>query len=120
MRPPNTLLAATINRPLIAHFLMSSYCQQVGLKNKLTLLVHLDRFSAVASMSEDLPRIPIPGPEAETTEKMVFLQEQIVNFLRQYSMPLLEVSFGNMDKPLFVVVLMEFWSILKPCEASAL
>tara|TARA_B100000214_G_scaffold372303_1_gene350316 strand:+ start:12383 stop:12862 length:480 start_codon:yes stop_codon:yes gene_type:complete len=43
-------------------------------------------------MSEDLPRIPIPGPEAETTEKMVFLQEQIVNFLRQYSMPLLEVS----------------------------
>lgn len=43
-------------------------------------------------MSEDLPRIPIPGPESETTEKMVFLQEQIVNFLRQYSMPLLEVS----------------------------
>tara|TARA_B100001029_G_C15014051_1_gene426142 strand:- start:13 stop:492 length:480 start_codon:yes stop_codon:yes gene_type:complete len=43
-------------------------------------------------MSDDLPRIPIPGPEAENTEKMVFLQEQIVNFLRQYSMPLLEVS----------------------------
>ena len=43
-------------------------------------------------MSEDLPRIPIPSPESETTEKMVFLQEQMVNFLRQYSMPLLEVS----------------------------
>jgi hypothetical protein len=43
-------------------------------------------------MSEDLPRIPIPSPEADTTEKMVFLQEQIVNFLRQYSMPLIEVS----------------------------
>ena len=43
-------------------------------------------------MSGDLPRIPIPGPDSATTEKMVFLQEQIVNFLRQYSMPLLEVS----------------------------
>ncbi len=43
-------------------------------------------------MSGDLPRIPIPGPDSETTEKMVFLQEQIVNFLRQYSMPLIEVS----------------------------
>ena len=43
-------------------------------------------------MTGDLPRIPIPGPEADSTEKMVFLQEQIVNFLRQYSMPLIEVS----------------------------
>ena len=43
-------------------------------------------------MTDDLPRIPIPGPEADNTEKMVFLQEQIVNFLRQYSMPLIEVS----------------------------
>jgi len=43
-------------------------------------------------MTEDLPRIPIPGPDAENTEKMVFMQEQIVNFLRQYSMPLIEVS----------------------------
>jgi hypothetical protein len=43
-------------------------------------------------MTEDLPRIAIPGPEADSTEKMVFLQEQIVNFLRQYSMPLIEVS----------------------------
>ena len=43
-------------------------------------------------MAEDLPRIPIPGPDAENTEKMVFMQEQIVNFLRQYSMPLIEVS----------------------------
>ena len=48
-------------------------------------------------MSEDLPPGFQSGPEAETTEKMVFLQEQIVNFLRQYSMPLLEVSlvFSN-------------------------
>ena len=43
-------------------------------------------------MTEDLPRIPIPSPDADSTEKMVFLQEQIVNFLRQYSMPLIEVS----------------------------
>ena len=43
-------------------------------------------------MADDLPRIPIPGPDAENTEKMVFMQEQIVNFLRQYSMPLIEVS----------------------------
>ena len=43
-------------------------------------------------MTGDLPRIPIPGPDADSTEKMVFLQEQIVNFLRQYSMPLIEVS----------------------------
>ena len=43
-------------------------------------------------MTEDLPRIPIPEPDSDTTEKMVFLQEQIVNFLRQYSMPLIEVS----------------------------
>ena len=43
-------------------------------------------------MSGDLPRIPVPGPDADGTEKMVFLQEQIVNFLRQYSMPLIEVS----------------------------
>ncbi len=46
----------------------------------------------MAYMSDDIPRIPIPGPESEVTEKMVFLQEQIVNFLRQYSLPLLEVS----------------------------
>ena len=43
-------------------------------------------------MSEDLPRIPIPDSDSDSTEKMVFLQEQIVNFLRQYSMPLIEVS----------------------------
>ena len=43
-------------------------------------------------MAEDLPRIPIPGPNADPTEKMVFLQEQMVNFLNQYSMPLIEVS----------------------------
>ncbi len=43
-------------------------------------------------MADDLPRIPIPGPDAENTDKMVFMQEQIVNFLRQYSMPLIEVS----------------------------
>ena len=43
-------------------------------------------------MTGDLPRIPIPGPDADSTEKMVFLQDQIVNFLRQYSMPLIEVS----------------------------
>ena len=43
-------------------------------------------------MTGDLPRIPIPGPDADGTEKMVFLQEQIVNFLRQYSMPVIEVS----------------------------
>jgi len=43
-------------------------------------------------MTEDLPRIPIPKPDSDNTEKMVFLQEQIVNFLRQYSMPLIEVS----------------------------
>ena len=40
----------------------------------------------------DDPRIEIPGPEADPTEKMVFLQEQMVNFLRQYNMPLIEVS----------------------------
>ena len=43
-------------------------------------------------MTEDLPRIPIPNPDSERTEKMVFLQEQLVNFLRQYSMPLIEAS----------------------------
>tara|TARA_X000001036_G_scaffold122918_1_gene116422 strand:- start:2257 stop:2736 length:480 start_codon:yes stop_codon:yes gene_type:complete len=43
-------------------------------------------------MTDELPRIPIPTPDADQTEKMVFLQEQIVNFLRQYSMPLIEVS----------------------------
>ena len=43
-------------------------------------------------MTEDLPRIPIPDADSDRTEKMVFLQEQLVNFLRQYSMPLIEVS----------------------------
>ncbi len=43
-------------------------------------------------MSGELPRIPIPDSDSEPTEKMVFLQEQVVNFLRQYSMPLIEVS----------------------------
>lgn len=43
-------------------------------------------------MTEDLPRIPIPDSHSDPTEKMVFLQEQLVNFLRQYSMPLIEVS----------------------------
>ena len=43
-------------------------------------------------MTEDLPRIPIPNPNSDSTEKMVFLQEQLVNFLRQYSMPLIEAS----------------------------
>ena len=43
-------------------------------------------------MTEDLPRIPIPSSHSDPTEKMVFLQEQLVNFLRQYSMPLIEVS----------------------------
>ena len=43
-------------------------------------------------MTEDLPRIPIPNPDSNSTEKMVFLQEQLVNFLRQYSMPLIETS----------------------------
>jgi len=43
-------------------------------------------------MTEDLPRIPIPNTDSDRTEKMVFLQEQLVNFLRQYSMPLIEAS----------------------------
>ena len=43
-------------------------------------------------MTEELPRIPIPNPNSDSTEKMVFLQEQLVNFLRQYSMPLIETS----------------------------
>ena len=43
-------------------------------------------------MTEDFPRIPIPDSHSDPTEKMVFLQEQLVNFLRQYSMPLIEVS----------------------------
>ncbi len=43
-------------------------------------------------MSGELPRIPIPDSNSEPTEKMVFLQEQLVNFLGQYSLPLIEVS----------------------------
>ncbi|MDP6899233.1 MAG: hypothetical protein QGF94_00140 [Candidatus Thalassarchaeaceae archaeon] len=43
-------------------------------------------------MSSESPHIDIPLPEADPTEKMVFLQEQMVNFLKQYSMPILEVS----------------------------
>jgi hypothetical protein len=43
-------------------------------------------------MEEDPARIEIPSKEADPTEKMVFLQEQLVNFLRQYDMPLIEVS----------------------------
>ena len=43
-------------------------------------------------MTEDLPRIPIPDYHSDSTDKMVFLQEQLVNFLQQYSMPLIEVS----------------------------
>ena len=43
-------------------------------------------------MTQDMPRIPIPDSDSDGTEKMVFLQEQLVNFLRQYSMPLIEVS----------------------------
>lgn len=41
-------------------------------------------------MDEELPTVP--GPEAPAAEKMVFLQEQMVNFLNQYSMPIIEVS----------------------------
>ena len=43
-------------------------------------------------MTQDMPRIPIPDSDSDGTEKMVFLQEQLVNFLCQYSMPLIEVS----------------------------
>ncbi len=43
-------------------------------------------------MSSESPHIDIPNPDANPTDKMVFLQEQMVNFLKQYSMPILEVS----------------------------
>tara|TARA_B100001179_G_scaffold213349_1_gene181915 strand:- start:64 stop:534 length:471 start_codon:yes stop_codon:yes gene_type:complete len=33
-----------------------------------------------------------PPPQAEPKEKMLFLQEQMVNFVRQYSLPVIEVS----------------------------
>jgi hypothetical protein len=34
----------------------------------------------------------VPSVSSEPSEKMVFLQEQMVNFLRQYQMPVVEVS----------------------------
>ena len=40
--------------------------------------------------NEDERRIPVV--ESDSSEKMVFLQEQMVNFLRQYQMPVVEVS----------------------------
>jgi hypothetical protein len=60
-------------------------------------------------MEEDLPRIPIPGPDSDPTEKMVFLQEQIINFLRQYSMPLIEVSlvFSKYTQQLSEVLILQ-------------
>lgn len=43
-------------------------------------------------MEEEIPRIEIPSPTSDAADKMVFLQEQLVRFLSQYSMPLLEAS----------------------------
>ncbi|MDP6906858.1 MAG: hypothetical protein QF440_05520 [Candidatus Thalassarchaeaceae archaeon] len=43
-------------------------------------------------MSEKRSDGSIPRPEDNSAEKMVFLQEQMVSFLNQYSMPLLETS----------------------------
>ena len=54
---------------------------KVGHKNRLKRPVKAVKFRhGGITMAEELPRIPIPGPDANPAEKMVFLQEQMFNF----------------------------------------
>ena len=39
--------------------------------------------------------VKIPGVDAPVEERLLFLQENMVNFVKQYNLPVIEVSWSS-------------------------